>query len=218
MKVLIIYIIFSTIFIAMSCEREKTIDKLIASKAISDAKLEHERIFNARRLRRLTSSERPSSVDLDAVALCFHILGTPNSISASILFIENGPIDTESGSLDKTDFFTQFEGVQRSALEGSRTINRMAWNWLIQNPKEMRKMLTEHSYSYTYMNPAQQRQWVENFMVANDKFSKDITWANRGVEQPLRLTRPTPTPVYSFADFPRKATPKPKKSVGRKTQ
>lgn len=178
-------------------------------------KLERERSFNARRARRLHYTMRPESINLESVALANHLTGIKPSAAASILYTENGPEFIESGSLDKTDFFTQFPIERRSAVEGSKTLNRMAWNYLTNHPAQLRAMLKESAYRYTNMGPNQQAAWVENFLVAESKFSVNISWANKGETEPITLTRPTPTPVYESANSSQKKgkTPKGRKRI-----
>lgn len=166
--------------------------------------LERERSFNVRRERRLRWMQNPQKINLEAVAMATHILGIRPSVTAALLFCENGPEHMESGAIDKTDFFALHVPIEkRSAVEGSRTLNRMAWEWFITTPDGQRaldRMLIFAGSPYTHLGLPEQRAWAVNMAVAIERFEQDIKVdGNAEAKQPVAYVMRTPTPDYGYS-------------------
>ena len=159
-------------------------------------KLERERAFNVRRARRLHYMAEPRTINIDGVANAYHLMGIAPSAISALLIIENGPMDNETGSIDKTDFFVNnFPMEQRSALEGGRTLTRQLWTWITRTPtgrRAFREFLRSAAGPYTAMGSEQQEQWVNNMLTTELKYQKEIEVGPEGF---LTIPMPTPTPV-----------------------
>jgi hypothetical protein len=159
-------------------------------------KLERERTFNVRRARRLHYMTEPRDINIDGIGNAYHLMGIAPSVTTALLFCENGPMDNESGSIDKTDFFVKnFPIEQRSALEGGRTLTRQLWTWVTRTPngrKAFREFLSSAAGPYTAMSEEQQSQWVNNMLKTELRFENEIEVGPEGF---LTIPMPTPTPV-----------------------
>jgi len=163
--------------------------------------VENERLrsFNVRRERRLKWMNEPKSINLNHVSQAFHILGTKPSVVAALLYSENGPEYFESGSLDRTSYFAQnFPIEQWSSLEGSRTLNRMAWNWILEDSKRSHAFFLYASKPYTALSVAEQKSWANNMVAAEKRFRTEIAdfkgnTVGNMVENTLVMAIRTPT-------------------------
>jgi hypothetical protein len=151
------------------------------------------RSFNVRRERRLKWMMKPKSIDADSVSQATHILGTPPSIIAALLYCENGPENLETGSIDKTDYFAlNFPIARWSTLDGTRTLNRMLWEWfLAQDEPTQKSFYMSAAKPYTALSKAEQKSWAANMRAAELRFRKQIT---QEVDKPLVSKLRTPTP------------------------
>lgn len=165
--------------------------------------LERERSFNVRRARRLKWMQAPEKINLAAVAEAAHLTGIRPSAAAALLFCENGPEFLESGAIDKTDFFALHVPIEkRSAVEGARTLNRMAWEWFAKTPEGKRallKMLTFAGKPYTHLGLPEQRAWAMNMAIGIDRFEDEIKDAGPAEREPLQAAMKTPTPDYGYS-------------------
>jgi hypothetical protein len=155
------------------------------------------RMFNVRRERRLHWMKEPEKINTEAVEVASHVEGTPPSLVAALLYTENGPPDLETGSIDKTDYFAkEFPLSQWSALDGARTLNRMAWEYLLQDPKgrqALKGLLAYAAKPYTNLSPAEQKDWARNMQVAETRFRKMISEGKPYVPEAVLMRTPTPT-------------------------
>lgn len=155
------------------------------------------RMFNVRRERRLHWMKEPEKINTEAVEVASHVEGTPPSLVAALLYTENGPPDLETGSIDKTDYFAkEFPLSQLSALDGARTLNRMAWEYLLQDPKgrqALKGLLAYAAKPYTNLSPAEQKDWARNMQVAETRFRKMISEGKPYVPEAVLMRTPTPT-------------------------
>ena len=155
------------------------------------------RMFNVRRERRLHWMTQPQSINLESVETASHVEGTPPSLVAALLYTENGPPDLETGSIDKTDYFAKdFPLTQWSALDGARTLNRMAWEYLLTTPdgqKALKGLLSYAAKPYTNLSEPEQKDWAARMKIAEKKFREDI---KEGREyHPTAYVMRTPTPT-----------------------
>lgn len=166
--------------------------------------LVYEQEFNARRERRLRleKDEVGPKINLDAVALAFHLEGTSPDVIAALLHCEDGPMNVESGSIDKTDVFAKDIQIdRRSAVEGARTLNRMAWDWLTKTPegqKVLPSLLTYCSTPYTSLGSLEQRDWARNMQRSIFFYQEHLKFGRDQEVEPLALIMRTPTPNYSL--------------------
>lgn len=131
------------IFVAICVAGVSGFDSKMARDQLVQLSAENERLrlFNTRRERRLKWMAKPKGLNTEAVAKAWHILGIPPSAVAALIYTENGPQDLETGSIDKTDFFAANLPIECwSTLDGSRTLNRMLWEWMLES-QEGRKAL-----------------------------------------------------------------------------
>lgn len=174
--------------------------------------IENERLrsFNVRRERRLKWMSEPKAINLTNVALAFNVLGTKPSVVAALLYTENAPEFVESGSLDKSDYFARnFPIEQWSVLEGSRTLNRMAWNWILDDPKRAHAFFLYASKPYTGLSVSEQKQWANNMLVSEKRFRDDIVdaggvFVENPVQMKVRTPSATPTVSQNTKKQPRK--------------
>lgn len=159
------------------------------------AENERLRAFNARRERRLKWMREPEKINLQAVQTASHVLGTPPSVVAALLYSENGPQDLETGSIDKTDIFAKVFPIQYwSTLDGVRTLNRLAWTWFLETEsgrEALPRMLKYAAKPYTALSDAEQRVWMKN-MVENEKRMKEKLETEK--DKPTVYAMRTPTP------------------------
>jgi hypothetical protein len=156
---------------------------------------ENERLrsFNARRTRRFKWMLKPEKINAESVTISHHLLGIPPSVIAALLYCENGPQDIESGSIDKTDYFAMhFPISQWSALDGSRTLNRMLWEWVLAQDKETQDRFWRYaSKPYTALSKPEQKHWADNMRVAEKRFRAEIS---AEIEKPVVSKLRTPIP------------------------
>lgn len=167
------------------------------NKQVEKLIIENERLrsFNVRRERRLKWMTEPKEINLENVALAFNILGTKPSVTAALLYCENGPEWVETGSVDKSLYFAKnFPINQWSALEGSRTLNRMLWEWLLQDEKRSKSFFSYAAKPYTSLSLDEQKSWANNMIVAEKRFRNEIKDINKS-EESLIISMRTPTPV-----------------------
>lgn len=157
------------------------------------AENERLRSFNARRTRRLKFMHKPERIDIEAVTVCSHVLGIPPSVISALIYNENGPQDLETGSIDKTDFFALHFPIQQwSALDGSRTLNRMLWEWVLSRDKTVQDSFWRYaSKPYTALSIPEQKRWADNMRVAEARFRNEIKIEK---EKPVLSKLRTPTP------------------------
>lgn len=181
--------------------------------------LERERSFNVRRERRLKWMQAPKKVNLEAVATATHLLGIRPSVAAALLYCENGPEFLESGAIDKTDFFALHVPIEkRSAVEGARTLSRMAWEWFITTPEGRRaldKMLIFAGTPYTHLGRPEQMAWAVNMSVAIERFESEIKVnGSPEAKQPVAYVMRTPTPDYGYTVKAKRSAKRAKRQGG----
>ncbi len=128
------------------------------------AENERLRLFDARRQRRLV---KPPATPRDlSIAKAEHIFGTPYAVIRAVWRQENGPPDIETGSIGKTDYIAQTFPIQEwAAMECSRTLNRMAWEWFLNTPEgreALGRMLFKSAGPYTALSLQAQKDWAHN--------------------------------------------------------
>lgn len=157
------------------------------------AENERLRSFNTRRSRRLKWMLKPEKINLEAVTVSNHLLGIPPSVIGALIYCENGPQDLETGSIDKTDYFAMHFPIQQwSVLDGSRTLNRMLWEWLLAQDKETQnRFWRSASKPYTALSVKEQKTWANNMEVAEKRFRAEIS---AEIEKPLVSKLRTPIP------------------------
>jgi hypothetical protein len=141
--------------------------------------------------------KEPERIDMDAVATASHVEGTPPSLVAALIYTENGPQDLETGSIDKTDWFAKDFPIEKwSALDGARTLNRMAWEYLLETTDGQRALhglLLYAAKPYTNLSDQEQKDWAMRMRVAEKRFRKNIA---AGIEyRPAAYVMRTPTPT-----------------------
>lgn len=162
--------------------------------------VENERLrsFNVRRERRLKWMQQPKAIKLEDIALSFNILGTTPSVTAALLYCENGPEFITTGALDKSLYFAQNFPIDKwSTLEGSRTLNRMAWSWILDDPKRSNAFFLYAAKPYTGLSTNEQKTWANNMYLAERRFRTEIVDAGGDTESPLVMTIRTPVPTSS---------------------
>lgn len=184
------------------------------------AECEKERAFNVRRDRRLNYIQVPKQINMEAVSLAIEILGTRPSVTAALLYCENGPEFLESGSIDKTPFFSKYVPIKnRSALEGARCLNRMAWEWFVTTPEGKRAFddfLFYAAKPYTHLGGPEQNAWAINMATAIERFEGEIKVSGESAH-PVAVIMRTPTPDYGFQNNSGKAKRPAKKARKRRT-
>lgn len=79
-----------------------------------------------------------------------------------------------------------------SSLDGSRTLNRMLWDWLLKAPEDVqRSFFMSAAKPYTALSKREQKQWADNIRIAEKRFRTEITIE---AEKPLISKLRTPTP------------------------
>jgi hypothetical protein len=163
--------------------------------------VENERIrsFNVRRERRLKWMQAPQKIDIKNISLPYHVLGIKPSVIAALLKCENGPEYLESGSIDKSDFFALYFPLERwSALEGSRTLNRMLWEWVTLDKNREHAFYLYAAKPYTALSVAEQNSWANNMLKAEQDFRKQIVM-DTSKEEPIVVAMRTITPTPSIS-------------------
>ncbi len=151
------------------------------------------RMWNTRRVRRQKWMQKPESIDMEAVSLANHILGVPPSLIAALIYTENGPKFLETGSIDKTDWFAKsFALKDLSTLDGTRTLNRLVWDWLLNAPPDVQQsFFMSAAKPYTALSLKEQQTWARNMRITEKRFRAEIKLeADKPVLQPLRTRTP----------------------------
>ena len=134
---------------------------------------------------------------MEAVATASHIEGLPPSLVAALLYTENGPEDLETGSIDKTDYFAKDFPIEKwSALDGARTLNRMAWEWFFTTDDgrdAARSFFLYAAKPYTNLSLPEQRDWAYRIQRSEKKFRKDIAQGREYEPEAYVMRTPTPT-------------------------
>jgi len=166
-------------------------------KKIEELTIENERLrsFNVRRERRLKWMTEPKAINLESVSLGYHLLGIKPEVLASLLYCENGPEFVETGSIDKTDYFAQHFPLDKwSALDGSRTLNRYLWDWLLEDKKRAKDFFIYAAKPYTNLSEKEQKSWANNMIAAEERFRKDIRFSGKS-DKSIVMAMRTPTAV-----------------------
>jgi len=162
------------------------------------AENERLRSFNARRQRRLKWMNQPESIDLESVSLAYHVTGVKPSWIAALLYCENGPEDLKTGSIDKTDVFAKYFKVKDwSALDGTRTLTRSAFEWFSsteEGREAAKQFLLYAAAPYTNLSAKEQQAWMRNMVKAERKFKSQITISGKE-EKSVSYVMKTPTPI-----------------------
>lgn len=151
-----------------SVSTQREIQSLAAENAIL-------KIQNARRAEFSGESKGQfRNVDVPAATRASYDMGTPFSMLAAVRMFENGPPGYELGNQGKTYTWTQ--AVPRSDwqyYEASRTLNHLAWKYILEDSDRRREAISEISKTYTSKDHA--KDWAKSVGIFEREVSQKIT-------------------------------------------